>query len=75
MGWKSTMGITREDVMQKILERLDQASDETLVVVLEDLVDGEGPTGTGLYGHNFSIVPEYPKQGEEQGQGPSFYLR
>jgi hypothetical protein len=65
MGWKTTLDITREDLLREVVRRLAKASDRQLEEVLERLVDEEVPSRReGLYGFNFRIVEEYNPQNE-----------
>ena len=56
MGWKSTITVSRQDCIEEIENLLKRADNETLGIILEDLTDGEGPTGEAKWwGHNFIV--------------------
>lgn len=54
MGWKSTITITRERVIQLIMSRILTATNDELTETLESLGFGEN-VDLPYFGHNFSI--------------------
>ena len=56
MGWKSTLNITKQDIIIEIMSRIFKATDEQLEEVLEDL--------TPKVPYNFTIVPAYDNKSD-----------
>lgn len=51
MGWKSTMGIKKEDALKEVLLKILEANDTDLEDILEILTPNSG--------YNYSIVDDY----------------
>lgn len=69
MGWKSTMGITREDALRILREAsFSKLTNESLADLIEELGDAKGDDGYAieprLHRHNFRIVEKYVADGD-----------